>query len=98
MGDAERREGGELDHRPRRPLEQDRQDDDVEGRGLTESRIDPHVVAGNLGEQDPLLLLGALADQSFTETEGGRQMLPFFVAVTGLELQDGVATVGRAGH
>ena len=75
------------------PLEQDREDDDVEAAGLAESRVDPHVVAGDVGEQDPLLLLGALADQAFTQPERRREVLSLFVAVAGLELQHGLAAV-----
>jgi len=95
MGRAEGGERGELDHGAHRALEQDRQDDDVEGARLSEPRVDPHVVLGNLGEQDPVLLLGALADEAFAEPERGGEALSLLVAVAGLELQHGVAPVRR---
>ncbi len=88
---AERRERRELDHGAHRALEEDRQHDDVERRRLAEAGVDPHVVAGNVGEQDPLLLLRALADQALAEPERGREVLALLVAVAGLELQDGLA-------
>ena len=58
---AEGREGGQFDHRAYRPIEQHWQDDDVERRGRAKTRVDLYVVAGNLGEEDPLFFLGALA-------------------------------------
>ena len=67
VGDAERRERRELDDRAHRALEQHRQHDDVERRRLAEPGVDPHVVAGHLGEQDALLLLRALADEALAE-------------------------------
>ena len=45
-------------------FEQDRQDDDVERRRLAEARADLDVVVGHVGEQDALLLEGALPDQA----------------------------------
>ncbi len=87
MGRTERGERGELHHSAHRPLEENRQDDDVERRGSTEPRVDPDVVARNLGEQNPLLLLGALADQAFTKLEARRELPALLVAVAGLELQ-----------
>ncbi len=77
----------------KRPFEQHRQDDDVERWRLSQPRVDPHVVARNVREQDALLLLGALADQTFTEPEGRREMLPLFVPVAGLELQHRIGIV-----
>ena len=74
------------------------QDDDVERRGLAEPRVDPHVVAGDVGEQDPLLLLGALADEALAEPERRREVLALLVAVAGLQLEHRLAAVRRAGH
>jgi hypothetical protein len=78
---AEGREGGQLDHGADLPLEHDRQDDDVQRRGVAETRADPHVVVGHLRQQDPLLLLGALADQALAEPERRRQVLALLEAV-----------------
>ena len=83
---AERRERRQLDDGAHGSLEQDRQHDDVERRRLAEARVDLDVVAGHLGEQDALLLLGALADQALAEPERGRQVPALLVAVAGLEL------------
>ena len=65
----------------------------LSGGRLTEPGVDPHVVAGHVGEQDPLLLLGALADQAFAEPERGREVLALLVAVARLELEHRLAAV-----
>jgi hypothetical protein len=91
-------ERGQLDHGAHRPLEQDRQDDDVQRRGVPETRADPHVVVWHLREQDPLLLLGALADQTLAEAERRRQVLALLVAVSRLELEHGLAAVQGLRH
>ena len=51
------------------------------------------VVARHVREEDPLLLLGTLADQPFTEPERRREVLALLVAVAGLELQDRLTAV-----
>ena len=84
VGRAERRERRQLDHGAHRALEQDRQHDDVERRRLAETGVDPDVVAGHVGEQDPLLLQRALADEALAETEVVREVLALLVAVSGL--------------
>ena len=66
------------------------------GVRLAEAGVDRHVVAGDVGEQDALLLLGALADQAFAEAELGGEMLALLVAVAGLVAQHRfAAVVGR---
>ena len=64
---AEAVERGQLDDRLDLALEQHRQDDDVERRGLAEAGADLDVVARHVGEQDALLLERALADQPLAE-------------------------------
>ena len=94
VGRAEGGERGELDHGAHRSFEQHGQHDDVERRRRAEPRADPHVVTRHLAEQDPLLLLGALAHQALSEPEGGRQLAPLLVAVRGLELEHRLTTRG----
>jgi hypothetical protein len=64
---AEPVERGELDDRLDLALEHDRQDDDVERLGLAEAAVDLDVVVGDVGQEDALLLEGALADQALAE-------------------------------
>ena len=90
---AEAGERRQLDDGAHRALEQDRQHDDVQRRGLAEARVDLHVVAGDVGEQDALLLLGALADEAFAQPEGRGEVLSLLVAVSGLEAQHRLAAV-----
>ena len=93
VGGAERRERRQLDDGAHRSLEQDRQDDDVQRRRLAEAGVDPHVVGRDVGEQDALLLLRALADEALAEPEGGREVLALLVAVARLELEHRLAAV-----
>ena len=85
-------EGGQLDHRLHLAFEQHRQDDDVERRGLAQARADLDVVLGHVGEQDALLLEGALADQAFAELERVGQVL---AAVEGVGRRRGSAPCRR---
>jgi hypothetical protein len=41
----------------------------VERLGSTETRADLDVIAGDLCEEDPLLLLGALAHEALAQSE-----------------------------
>ena len=93
MGSAEGGKGGELDDGANRPLEEDRKHDDVEGSGLAETGVDPHIVAGDLGQQDPLLFLGALAHQALADVKRGGEMPALLEAVSGLKLQHRVTAV-----
>ena len=89
VGRAEGRERRQLDHGQHRSLERNREHDDVQRRRLAEARVDLDVVGRNVGQQDPLLLQGALADQSLADTEMVRDVLALLEAVPGLELEDG---------
>ena len=87
VGRAEAAERGQLDDGADRALEEDRQHDDVQRRGLAEARVDRDVVARDVGEEDALLLLRALADEALAEPELVREVLALLVAVAGLVAQ-----------
>jgi hypothetical protein len=87
-----RREGGErreLDHRADRPLEEDRQHDDVQGGDSPRPGADLHVVRRDLGEQDPLALQGALPDEALAEAEDVGEVLALLVAVAAWNCRTG---------
>ena len=94
MGAAEGSERCQLNHGTHPTLEENRQNDDVQWHRLTESRVDLDVIAGNLGQQDALLLHCTLPDQAFPDAKELREVLALLVAVAGLELQYGLAAVG----
>src|SRR5581483_10475627 len=95
MRRAERLERRQLDHSEHGPLEENRQHDDVQGRRLTQSRVDLDVVRRHLREQDPLLLQRALADETLAQTEEAAEVLSFLEAVAGLELQHRLSAVAQ---
>ena len=97
MGRAERFERRQLDDSAHVAFEKDRQDDDVRGHRLPESRVDLDVVLRHIPDDDPLLFQGALADQPFAEDELHRDVAALFVCVTGLEREVRRPTV-RADH
>jgi hypothetical protein len=78
-------------------LEQDRQDDDVERRRLPEAGGDVDVVAGDVAEEDALLLVGALADQPLADPELVGQVLALAVGVGAGQAERGGA-VDRLHH
>jgi HAMP domain-containing protein len=84
VGGAEAAERGQLHDGSDRSLEEDRQHDDVQRRELAKARVDPHVVAGDIGEKNALLLQRALAHEALAETEVVREVLALLVAVSGL--------------
>jgi hypothetical protein len=98
VGRAETADRGQLHHRPDRPLEQDRQDDDVHRRAIAKTRVDPDVVAGDVGQQNALLFLRALSDQPLAEPEVAREVFALLITVAGLIAQDRFALVGQAGE
>src|SRR5438128_4681978 len=75
-------EGSELDHRLDLFLEQHRQDDDVERRGLPQSRADKHIIVWDTGQHDAFLLQHALSDQSLSGPELIREVLAIRVSIT----------------
>ena len=62
-------ERGQLEHALDLALEDDRQHDDVLRRRVAQAGGDADVVGRHVGEQDLLLLQGALADQPLAELE-----------------------------
>ena len=73
---AEAVEGGQLDDRLDLALEEHRQHDDVERRRLAQAGGDLDVVGRHVGEQDALLLQGALAHQALARA--GSVLATFF--------------------
>ena len=63
------------------------------GGDVAEAGVDRHVVAGDVGQQDALLLLRALADEALAETELVREVLALLVAVAGLVAEHRLAAV-----
>ena len=82
---GERLERRQFDHGLGLAFEQHRQDDDARGLGLAQAGLNLRVVRRHVGEQDPLLFHGALADQAFAQ----RDVLGLVPAlgVTGQEAQ-----------
>ena len=80
-------ERGQLDDRLDLALEDDRQDDDVQRGRLAQAGADPDVVARDVGDQDPLLLEGALADQALADAELVAQALALAVGVGAGQLE-----------
>ena len=68
------------------------------GAGFAKAGIDLDVVGRHIGEQDPLPLQRALADQALADPEEAGEVLALLVAVAGLELQDGLAAVAQVGQ
>jgi hypothetical protein len=64
-----------------------------------QARVDPHIITRDVGQQDALLLLRALADESLTQSELVREMLALLIAISSLIAQhrsppsSGVTTV-----
>ena len=94
MDRTERLEAGKLGDRAHLALEQNGQHQDVERRGLAESRVDLNVVGRHARQQDRLLLQRALADQAFAGTEAIRDVLALLVGVARGQAQRLVRLVG----
>ena len=68
------------------------------GGASPEPGVDPDVVARHVGDQDAVLLVGALADQPLAEAELGPQAAPLAVGVGAAQLQHRRRTVGLLHH
>ncbi len=88
---AEAIERGEFHHALDLPFEHDREHQDIHGAGLAETGTDGHVIFGRIGDENLLLLHGALPDQTFAELEGGASAFAIAVGVAGQQLEVGLA-------
>ena len=86
---AELAERGQLDGRLYVAFEQHRQHHDADRSRAAQAGIDPDVIARDVGDQDALLLLGALADQALADAELLGNAVAFVDRITGQQLQNG---------
>src|SRR5258708_31780520 len=77
----------ELDDAAQLIFEEHRKKDDVARPHLAEARGDLAVVLGDVGDDDWLPLERALADQSLTQREAIREVLPLHVGVRARQLE-----------
>ena len=80
-------ERGQFEHALDLAFEDQRQHEDAARRGLAQAGRDADVVGRQVGEQDLLLLEGALADQAFAEADLLAERLAALGRVAGQQRQ-----------